>query len=46
MWWKERHVYPPIDDDFLVESEVQVANFSIGDMLTIGGKHEIGPSWP
>jgi len=46
VWWKERYVYPPLDVDLLVESEVQVAKFSVGDMWIIGGKHEIGPSWP
>ena len=46
MWWKERYVYPLVNVDFLVESEFHDANFSIGDMLTIGAKHDIGPSWP
>ena len=46
MWWKARYVYILVDVDFLVESEVQVVKFRIGDMWTIGWKHEIGPSWP
>ena len=44
--WKERYMYPLVDVDFLVESEVQVTKFGIGHMWTIGGKCEIGPSWP
>ena len=43
--WKERYVYPLVDFDLLVESEVQVAKFGIGHMWTIGRKCEIGPSW-
>ena len=46
MCWKARYVYPLFDVDLLVALELQVAKFGIGHMWTIGGKRDIGPSWP
>lgn len=45
VFWKESYLYPLVDVDLLVESDVKVAKFGIGHMWTIGGKREIGPSW-